>query len=116
MSPARSYGGVEAERSDLETVDGKLQPTRLTREEMSAAIDGALERVFAVIEEGGAPSATRRILLKDLIAILDERLEALDREAGLPTRSGADRQVAARLLEQTIAVKDLRRRAVAALA
>ena len=115
MHRASSDGGVETEGLGLETVDGEWRPTPLAREEMSAAVDGALELVLAAIADGGASSGTRRVLLEDLIGILDERLRALDREAGLPARNGAGSQVMARSLERVTVLTILRRQAVAML-
>lgn len=115
MHHASSDGGVETEGLGLETVDGEGRPTPLTREEMSAALDGALELVLAAIADGSAPSGTRRVLLEDLIEILDERLQALDREAGLPARNGAGSEVRARSLERVSVLTILRRQAVAML-
>ena len=100
MYPACSNGAHEAEELGLEAVDGERRPTRLAREEMSAAFDGALELVLTAIAGGDAPSGTRCILLEDLIEILDERLWALEREAGLPARNGAGSPAMARSLER----------------
>lgn len=113
MRRASSDGGMETEGLGLEPVDGERRPTPLAREEMSAAVDGALELVLAAIAVGGASSGTRRVLLEDLIGILDERLRALDREAGLPTPNGAGTQVMARSLERVAVLTTLRRQAVA---
>ena len=115
MRTASSGGAQEAEGLGLEAVDGELQPTQLAREEMSAAVDGALELVFAAIADGGAPARTRRILLESLIEILNERLWALERDTGLLTRNGVGRRVAARSLERMAVLTTLRLRAVAML-
>ena len=115
MHRASSDGGVETEGLGLETADGERRPTPLAREEMSAAVDGALELVLAAIADGGASSGTRRVLLEDLIGILGQRMRALDREAGLPARNGAGSQVMARSLERMAVLMTLRRQAVAML-
>ncbi len=115
MYTAFSGGAQEAEGLGLEAVAGELQPAQLAREEMSEAVDGALELVFAAIADGSAPSGTRRILLKSLIGILDERLWTLERDTGLLTRNGVGRRVAARSLERMAVLTTLRLRAVAML-